>query len=217
MTAAAVAATARALVRLDLVAAFGHVSARDGDGFLLTSTEPLVEATADSIGRFGPRRAPAAGSPLEAPLHEAIYRTRTDVGAICRTHSPYAVLWGALPEVPPLCHGLGGLSGRVGLHLDPELVCDEERAAAAIAALGEGHSLLLAANGALAVGAELGEALARAWYLEDRCRVAWEAGGRAMALRAGGQEVERSAHTAGELARARRWADTVIEREGGPR
>lgn len=215
MSATAVAATARALSRLGLVSAFGHVSAREGERLLVTSTAPLAVAGADSVLAVDPVGETPAGAPLELPLHAAIYRDRPDVGAICRTHSPYAVLWGALPEVPPLAHGLGGLSGAVGLHRDPELVVDPDRAAAASAELGAGGSLLLAANGALAVGADLPEALARAWYLEDRCRVAWLAGERAGALNAAPEADGRAAHYAAELARARRWATTVVEEEGG--
>ncbi len=205
-TAEAVAATARRLAGLGLVSAFGHVSARDHEGIRITSTAPLVAADASSILVVGSDE-PPPGAPLEVPLHLAVYRARPDVGAICRTHGPYAVLWGALPRVPPLRHGLGGLSGAVGLHLDPELVCDGERARRAAESLGEAHSLLLAANGSLSVGADLAEALARAWYFEDRCRVAWEVGRVGPRL----DTSERGAHYPAELARAAAWANTLDE------
>ena len=213
----AVAATARTLARLGFVSAFGHVSAREGADVVITSTEPMAVATADSVLRVrgGSPRQP--GQPLETPLHLEIYAARPEVGAICRCHSPYAVLWGALPELPPLRHGLGGLAGGVGLHPDPELVCDPARALAATAALGDGHSLLLAANGSLSVGADLEEALARAWYFEDRCWVAWVAGLRQPAVPAAAADTGRAVHLPNELSRAGLWARTVIEREGGGR
>ncbi|MBS1881557.1 MAG: class II aldolase/adducin family protein [Actinobacteria bacterium] len=208
-----VASVARSLVRLGFISAFGHVSARDGEEVIITSTAPLATATPGSLLCVREGSPSGPGLPLETPLHQAIYRARPDVGAICRCHSPYAVLWGALPAVPPLLHGLGGLAGEVGIHSDPELVCDPTAAAAAATALADGHSLLLAANGSLSVGGDLEEALARAWYFEDRCRVAWEVArpDRPGPPAAGADQ--RAAHQANELARARKWAGTLIERE----
>jgi HCOMODA/2-hydroxy-3-carboxy-muconic semialdehyde decarboxylase len=201
----AVARVARTLCRVGFVEAFGHVSARDGEVMHITPTAPLA--------RVGDRErlavpldddaAPSPGLPLEAPLHRAIYRRRPDVGAIVRTHSRYAVLWGAIPAIPPLAHGLGALGGAVGLHRDPRLVAD---------ALGDGGSLLLAANGSLSVGTGLDEALARAWYLEERARVAWAVGARAAALTPA-LLAQRTEHVPAELVRATAWAHDLITTE----
>jgi ribulose-5-phosphate 4-epimerase/fuculose-1-phosphate aldolase len=207
----AVAGAARALCRAGFLDAFGHVSARDGDVVQITPTSPLARVREDELlaVALDADASPVAGRPLETPLHLAIYRRRPDVGAIVRTHSRYAVLWGAIPAVPPLVHGLGALSGDVGLHRDPRLVADDAAAAAAATALGDGGSLLLAANGSLCVGADVDEALARAWYLEDRARVAWEVGERAQAL-TGERLAERRGHVAAELVRARAWAHDLV-------
>lgn len=205
------------LHRAGLVEAFGHVSVRPtktpglvagritemSPGLVagrITTTAPLLAAS--TVALHGPDD-PAR--PLEAPLHRAIYAARPDVGAICRTHSPAAVAWGVRGVVPPLLHGLGAMAGEVGFHGDPQLVTDDERAAAAAAALGpEGACLLLRANGALAVGADLPEAAVRAWYLEERCRVALEAGAGGRPLE--GQELaERIVHTPAEQRRAWAW------------
>lgn len=211
-----VAATARAACRAGFVEAFGHVSARVEGAVVITPTTPLARVRADELlcvaidggGEW------AGALPLETPLHLAIYRRRPDVMAIVRTHSPYVVLWGARPGVPPIVHGLGALSGDVRLHDDPLLVADDDRAAAAARALCTGAGLVLAANGALTVGASLSEAFARAWYLEDRARVAWEVGADAQAL-AAMQLLRRGEHVAPELARATTWAHDLVW-EGAP-
>ena len=62
---------------------------------------------------------------------------------------------------------------------DPDLVAGEPLAGRVAAALGAAPAMLLAGNGGLTVGADLDQALARAWCLEDRCRVALAAGDRA--------------------------------------
>ena len=201
-----IASTARLLSRAGLVEAFGHVSARTPDGFFITSTQPFVSlsehdvATLDNQGRpIGP----ADALPLEAPLHAAIYRVRHDVGAICRTHSRWAVAWGTRAEIPPLVHGLGGLAGEVALHTDLQLVTDSQRADAAATALGPAACLLLSRNGALATGENLSQAAVRAWFLEERCRVACDA---PKATRLGAAEFAlRAKAFAAEEARAARW------------
>ena len=87
---AAVAATARMLVRAGLIEAFGHVSARCADGMVLTTVRPLARAgvddtvVLDASGRV--LDGPADVVPLEASMHLAVYRARSDVGAICRGH-----------------------------------------------------------------------------------------------------------------------------------
>jgi len=204
-TAAEVATVARLLAAAGLVEAFGHVSARlDDGGFAITSTAPLGRATAaDTLGCDGAGRplGDVGGLPLETPLHAAIYAARDDVAAICRTHSPAAVAAGVAGEVPPVVHGLGGLSGRVALFPDPQLVTDGERAAAAVAALGADDCLLIRGNGALATGVSLPEAAVRAWYLEERARV-WQAGQPELS---GDALEERSRHHPAEADRAWSW------------
>ena len=140
------------------------------------------------------------GLPLEAPAHAAIYAARPDVGAIVRVHPPSVVVAGLSGELPPVTHGLAGLSGEVALLDDPQLVDGPERAAAAAAALGAADCLLMRANGALAVGADLATACVRAWFLEERARV-WLAAGRPDGL-SQAELAERAEHWPAE-ARAR--------------
>lgn len=210
---AAVAEVARIVAGARLVDAFGHVSVRDGDGgdfggFLLTSTDPLGSQSAASIHTLDAAGAvveqgAAGGVPLEAPLHAAIYAARPDVGAICRTHSPAAVAWGVRGEVPPLLHGLGGLAGAVAAWGgDVNLVVSSAQGKALAAALDTADCLLVQANGNVATGATLSQAAVRAWYLEERARVALDAGLEASHL----TDLDaRARHFAAEEARAWRW------------
>jgi ribulose-5-phosphate 4-epimerase/fuculose-1-phosphate aldolase len=199
-----VAEIGRMLVRAGLVEAFGHVSQRDGE---ITTVQPLAGGA--TVALDGP---PDPLRPLEAPMHRAVYAARPGVGAICRTHSPAVVAWGVRAAVPPLLHGLGALAGSVAVHDDPQLVDDASRAAAAATALGEHDCLLLRANGALVTGADLSQAAVRAWFLEERARVALDAGASARAL-APGELRQRTVHSAAEARRAWRW---LADRFGDP-
>lgn len=175
----AVASTARLLASSGLAEAFGHVSARTPTGFLITSTSPLFEATADDVIGIEagvPVEGPTHAAPLETPMHAAIYDARPDVRAICRGHPPHVVIWGVSAEPLPLLHGLGGMAGRtVRTHPDIELVKTAEAGQAVARTLGDDSCVLLATNGCLAVGADLLQAATRLWFLEDRARVAVQA------------------------------------------
>jgi ribulose-5-phosphate 4-epimerase/fuculose-1-phosphate aldolase len=207
--AADVALVARGLARLGLVHAFGHVSSRvPGDGpvrVLLTPTfPPLAEMAGADVLKLDPGgqvlRGDAEAMPLEAPLHLGIYAARPDVGAVCRLHGPAVAAFAARGAAPPLLHGFGGMVEPVAFWGDPDLVAGEPGAARAAAALGTAPAMLLAGNGGLTVGADLDQALARAWCLEDRCRVALAAGDRGRRL------------VSEALARRRRWYDAESAR-----
>jgi HCOMODA/2-hydroxy-3-carboxy-muconic semialdehyde decarboxylase len=195
-----VAAAARVLAGLGFVHAFGHVSARgpDGEGVLLTPTSPPLGAlTAGDLleleagGRL--LRDQAARMPIEVPMHLAVYAGRADVGAVCRIHAPATAAWASIGAAPPLLHGFGGMVEPVAVWDDPDLIATKAAARRVAAVLGNAPALLLRGNGGLTVGATLDEALARAWCLEDRCRIALAAGDRARPL------------TRAELERRRRW------------
>lgn len=206
-----VATTARMLARAQLVEAFGHVSERHTDGgFLLTSTAPLASQDADEINHIsdsGEATEGAVGVPLERYLHAAIYSARPDVNAICRTHSPAAVDWGARGETPPLVHGLGGLAGTVSFFDEIDLVADSGTGLAAANALGDTNCLLARGNGAVTTGGTLAEAFTRAWFLEERARVAAVAGPSAREI---APDHPRLVHVTAEYPRAWRWLDETF-------
>lgn len=222
-----VAATARMVAAAGLVEAFGHVSARTASGFLITSTRPLSDASADDVivvESGTPVDGPVDALPLETPMHAAIYQSRPDVGAICRGHPPYAVVWGIITERLPLLHGLGGMSGAVvRVHPEIELVKSPEAAAAVAETLDEDFGVLLQANGCLSVGKDLLEAATRLWFLEERARVVVQARSAGIGMMGKPQRIwrRRLEDSNAELIRAKEWflrtygTEPTEHREGG--
>jgi ribulose-5-phosphate 4-epimerase/fuculose-1-phosphate aldolase len=203
-----VARVARMLSRAGLVEAFGHVSARTASGFAITGVAPMLGATAESVVvvdlESGPVEGPVDLAPLETPLHAAVYAARPGVGGICRGHPPSVVDWGIGDDDLPLLHGLGALAGHpVRVHDDIELVTTPDRGAKVAGTLGDAASVILRANGALAVGRDPLEAATRLYYLEERARVAT----RSTAAPPGDASTwaRRLEHTDPELTRAVNW------------
>jgi HCOMODA/2-hydroxy-3-carboxy-muconic semialdehyde decarboxylase len=179
---------ARAFARLGYVHAFGHVSARMDAGLLITPTRPpLARQCAADILQADVNGHVIEGAvdarPIEIFLHLGIYRTRPDVNAICRTHAPAASLWRG-GRVPPVQHGFGGIAASVATYGGVDLIHEAALGAAAAAALGAAQALILRGNGVLAVGANIPEAAARMWSLEERCAVALREGAQAAAFSA---------------------------------
>ena len=204
---AEVAATARMMAAARLVEGFGHVSARlAGGGFLMTSTAPLLSTVPESILTVddeGNTIDAPAGKPLEIVIHAGIYRARPDVGSVCRGHGAAMAAWGVRGEPVPLLHGMGGLAGEVvPVHPDLDLITTLDSGDRMAATLGNNKSMLLLANGGVAVGADLLEAATRLWYLEERCRVAVEAGS---VRQPDGAWSGRLSRSAPELVRAKAW------------
>lgn len=167
----------RALAAAGLVTAFGHVSARlDVGRLLITPPCPLgtldpADPTAVEL-ELDATELPA-GAPREAWLHVEIARTRPDVGAICRAQ-PRAATTAVAAGVPlvPL-HGQAALLGPgVAVHADPRLVRDRALGVEVATALGDGFTCVLRGNGAVTVGAGIGDAVARMWILEETARMA---------------------------------------------
>ena len=130
----------------------GNVSSRVGDlvaispsGLEYETLRPqdvcLVTPDGELVG--GPKPS------VELPMHLAVLAARPDVGAIVHTHSPRAT---ARPSVPVA----DGVSGT------PEL------GAAVLEAAAGGNAVVVRGHGPVCFGADLAEALSRAFALE-RC------------------------------------------------
>ncbi len=150
--------TARALLDRGLVVGTqGNVSARAGDGILITpSALPYDAMTADDVVVLGATGGPHPPS-SEWRVHAAIYAARPDVHAIVHTHSPAASRW---------AHGERDLSPAIRTAAWAE-TGTEELGDHAVAALGDRRAVLLARHGVVGVGASLGEALAVCEDVED--------------------------------------------------
>jgi HCOMODA/2-hydroxy-3-carboxy-muconic semialdehyde decarboxylase len=163
-------AAGHALYRAGLVTAFGHVSCRTSDGrLLITPPMPLGRLAAESEWtRLDPDAdVLPAGVPREAWIHVAIGRRRPDVGAICRAQPPVATALASAGVPIMALHGQGAFVGpQVPVFDDAVLVRDQSRAEALAERLGQTPALLMRGNGAVTVGADVGEAVARMWVLE---------------------------------------------------
>lgn len=170
VAAAGVLDAAAVLAGEGLVNAFGHVSARQADSFLITPPVPLGTLTADAALLSVPLDSRAVlppGVPPEAWLHAAVYRARPDIGAIARAQPAAAAAVAASGRPLRALHGQGVLAGReIPVHPDARLVRTQQAGEAVAVSLGAAGSVLLRGNGAVTTGNEPGVAAARMWALE---------------------------------------------------
>jgi ribulose-5-phosphate 4-epimerase/fuculose-1-phosphate aldolase len=165
----------RALAAAGLVTAFGHVSARTADDLLLmTPPVPLGTLRAGTRCAEVPLDATdlPPGTPREAWIHVEIARARPGAGAICRAQPPTATALASagVPIVP--LHGQGAFLGpEVPVLGDAVLVRDRARGRALAERLGDAPALIMRGNGAVTVGATVGEAVALMWVLEASARM----------------------------------------------
>lgn len=144
----------------------GNLSARCGDGFLITpSGTPYEDITAQGlvmVDRDG--RWPAGLHPSsEWRFHRDIYLARPDAGAIVHVHPPYATaLAMCRRDIPPAHYMIavgGGDSIRcAGYHTYGTQALSD----AVLAALEDRLACLMANHGMIALGATLAQAMWRA-------------------------------------------------------
>jgi L-fuculose-phosphate aldolase len=157
----------------------GNVSARFGDGMLITPTrreyaalrrQDIVEMELDD----GTCRHGQGHPSREWPLHAAIYRARPDIAAIVHTHSPYATAR-SFTHAPIVVR----TEERAYLDLTEIAVADSqpagshELAVATVAALGRRPAVLLARHGVLAADASPRGALEIAAAVEFLAQIDW--------------------------------------------
>ncbi len=108
-------------------------------------------------------------------MHLAIYRARSDVGAVVHTHSPWATTWAVLGREIPAVHYVIAPVGNC-VHVAPYATYGtEELADGAVRALGADNGVLLAGHGVLTVGTDLGAAVEHAMRVEFLGEVYWKA------------------------------------------
>jgi HCOMODA/2-hydroxy-3-carboxy-muconic semialdehyde decarboxylase len=79
---------------------------------------------------------------------------------------------GTARRTPRPRHGLGAYFGEgAALWDDPQLVRDDDRAAAVIDAMGSANAVVMRGNGVVVAADSLRKAVALTWYLEDAARL----------------------------------------------
>lgn len=178
---------ARALGRAGLVHAFGHCSVRiDAKSFLVCAPMPMGLISVEP-GALVPIDGPLPDGVLgEVRIHQAVYRRRDDVGAICRIMPPTLMALSSQGVTPAARHGIGAyFAPSPPLWDDPALLRNDESAAALAESLGDAPAIVMRGNGAVVVADGLEKAVTLSWFLEDAARV--ERDVRAMGFPDGGK------------------------------
>jgi len=165
---------ARALARGQLVHAYGHCSARlDERHFLVCAARPMGTILPGEAGTVVPIDGPLPEGVLgEVRIHQAIYRRRPELGAVCRIMPPQTGLLSLLRRTPRPRHGFGAyFAPAPALWDDPRLLRDDAAADRLAVTLGTGKAIVMRANGAVVAGVDLVEAVALSWFLEEAARV----------------------------------------------
>jgi len=157
----------------------GNVSVRDGSGFLVTPSgmaadvmtpHDMVQMEFD--GQHHGNRKPSS----EWRFHRDILQSRPEVGAVIHTHSMFATTLACLRrEVPPF-HYMIALTGGDSIRCAPyALFGTQALSDAALVALQDRRTCLLANHGMIALGRNLDEALAITVEMETLCEQYWRA------------------------------------------
>ena len=157
----------------------GNVSARWGDGFLVTPTgldsdemQPgdIVPMAMDG-GWHGARK-PSS----EWRFHRDLYAARSEAGAIVHAHAPFATALACLrADIPPFHYMIARFGGATVRCAAYATFGTQALSDAALAALEGRCACLLANHGMLAFGRDLRHALALAVEFESLCEQYWRA------------------------------------------
>ena len=165
--------TARAMARHGFVHAYGHCSARiDAYSFLVAPPKPLGLVQPGEACTVVPIDGALPEGVLgEVRIHREIYRRRPDVSGVVRAMPPHAMFLAAMMRTPKPRHGFGAYFWP-GLPLwpSPQLLRNDEQAAALAEHMGNSRAILLRGNGAVVAGTTPQQAAVLTFYLEDMCR-----------------------------------------------
>lgn len=155
----------------------GNVSARAGEGFLVTpSGLPYEDTRAEDIALVmldGTATGPRQPS-TEWRFHRDIYVARQDVEAIVHAHSTFATTLACLGRSIPAFHYMIAVAGGKDIRCaDYATFGTQELSDRALAALEGRNACLLANHGMIAVGGSLETALALAVEVEALAEQYW--------------------------------------------
>jgi ribulose-5-phosphate 4-epimerase/fuculose-1-phosphate aldolase len=163
----------RVLTHFRIVEAFGHVSARVAgtERVLITPRKALAlvtEADLVEVDLDGCQVAGGGSPPLETAMHLAVYRRRSEVGAIARGHPRHVAAYACAGQSLRVAHGFGANLGPVvPVFEQPFLVATAEMGEGVADALGNAEAVILQSNGMLAVGQSVPHACVQALFLEE--------------------------------------------------
>lgn len=172
-------ALARKMLAMGLVTGTaGNLSARSGDHVLMTPSGvdyELMEAEdLVAVDLDGKPVHPGGNPSVDTMSHVAVYRARSDVGAVIHTHSPYAAAFSTLGrEIPPLITEAAGFLGgaiRVMGYLPP---ASPELGYQMAEGIGGDRAVLLPNHGVMATGESLKKAFHAAVAVEESAQVAF--------------------------------------------
>lgn len=172
---------ARRMVRAGLVTGTaGNLSARQPGAELCLVTPSGVDYETMEPGDLvlvrldGQALSDGLRPSVDTPMHLAVYRARSDVGAFIHTHSPYAAAFSTLPrEIPPLITEAAGFLGgavRVMGYVPPAL---PDTGGQVAEGLGADRAALLPNHGVIAVGETLAKCFHAAVSVEESAHVAF--------------------------------------------
>ncbi len=158
----------------------GNVSARAGDGMLVTPSalsyeamEPRDAVHLDLDGRTleGDRK-----PTTEWPMHAALYNARPDIDAVVHTHAPFCTTLATLRRGIPAFHYMVAMAGGDSIRCAPYATFGTpELALAAVQALQDRRACLLANHGMVALGPSPQAALDLAVEVETLAEIYWRA------------------------------------------
>ena len=155
----------------------GNVSARSGEGFIITPTGmPYERCTpddmvpVDSDGTPHGDRKPSS----EWRFHRDIYQAFPEAGAVVHTHAAFATSLACMEvEIPPFHYMIARFGGDTVRCASYALFGTQELSDAMIAALRDRRACLMAHHGMVIYGRNLEHALALAVELETLCEQYW--------------------------------------------
>ena len=157
----------------------GNASVRCGDGFLVTSSGMAVEdmSAASMVqmqfdGSYEQGKIPSS----EWRFHRDILASRADINAVIHTHSMFATTLACLHKDIPPFHYMIAIVGGDTIRCAPyALFGSQALSDNALAALTDRKACLLANHGMIALGRDLGDALAVTVEVENLCEQYWRA------------------------------------------
>ncbi|MDH3442344.1 MAG: class II aldolase/adducin family protein [Deltaproteobacteria bacterium] len=153
--------------------AFAHLSARTDSGnemlFMPRKSPALVDANELFVVDFE--------KPVpQSSIHQAIYKTRSDVKAVFHFHSPAVILLSVIGQTVRPLHNYSVIFYEgVPLYTGTGQVESPARAEEMAKLLGNAKALMLRGHGAVVVGQSLREVCMLALYLEESARLQTEA------------------------------------------